>query len=225
VMSVPLKETKDVSLSLKAYAVISAFIKKIDVIACGCGASRNNSTLKLLQKIIQKVDKPMVIDADGINALAERIEVLKKRRTRQLILTPHEGEFARLIKKDAVSIRKKRKELAKEFALRYNLVLALKGNKTVVTDGRRLYQNNTGSPGMATAGSGDVLTGMIAGLLAQKLDCFDAARVGVYLHGLAGDYAVKELTQMCVTASDIIKYLSQAVKVSRRSSIGRAGVL
>lgn len=225
VMSIPLQETRDISLSLKAYTKINILAKKIDIIACGCGASRNTSTQKLFQKLVQNMNKPVIVDADGINALAQRIEVLKKRKGFPIVLTPHEGEFARLVKEDYVSIRKRRKELAKAYALRYNLILVLKGNKTVVTDGRRVFENTTGNPGMATAGSGDVLTGIIAGLAAQGVICFEAARLGVYFHGLAGDYAAKELTQICVTASDIIEYLPKAIKSSRRSSTGRAGVL
>ena len=225
VMSLPLPETQNAALSLKAYADINEFAKKIDVIACGCGGARHSSTQKLFQRLVREIDKPLVVDADGINALSQKREVLEKRNTSHVILTPHEGEFSRLTGEDCGVIRKKRKELAKRFALRYNLILVLKGDKTIVTDGQKFFENTTGNPGMATAGSGDVLTGIISGLVAQGMECYKSACLGVYLHGLAGDCAAGDISQACVVASDIIKYLPNAIKLSRRSSIGRAGVL
>ncbi len=156
----------------------------------------------------------MVVDADALTALASDLETLLKRKTKTLILTPHLGEFSRLVKLDVGKIKKKRKELVKKFALRYNLTLVLKGNRTLISDGRRTFENNTGNPGMATAGSGDVLSGIIAGLLSQGVDQFKAAKVGVYLQGLAADKAARERTENCLIASDIIEYLPEAVKRS-----------
>ncbi len=226
VMSLPLAETADGSLSLKAYDLLKKFFAKIDGLVCGCGASRNISTAKLIRRLVSEFPGFIVLDADGINALAGDIAVLEKRKTNALILTPHEGEFARLIKKTAETVHARRKELAKKFALRYNLTLVLKGNNTIVTDGKRIFENTTGNAGMATAGSGDVLAGIISGIAAQKLAAFEAACAGVYLHGLAGDLAARDLTQMAVIASDLIYYLPQALMtMRRRSSIGRAGVL
>jgi NAD(P)H-hydrate epimerase len=215
VMSMGLAD-KNGHLSLKAFSQIRNILDKVDVIALGCGASRDKGTQKLILKIIQEVDKPMVIDADALNALAGDLKVLLKRKSRDLVLTPHLVEFSRLINKPVGAINKSRKELVKQFSLVYNLTLALKGHKTLVSDGKRFFENTTGNPGMATAGSGDVLCGMIAGLMAQGFETFQAAKLGVYLHGLAGDIAAKEKTQTCLIASDIIEYLPKALKNIQR---------
>lgn len=199
-------------LSPKAFAAIKEFSEKADIIAVGMGASRSADTARLLLKVIQEIDKPMVVDADALTALASNLTVLAKRKTKNLILTPHLGEFSRLLKLDTVKIKKRRKELAKQFAFRYNLALVLKGSRTLVSDGKQVYENRTGNPGMATAGSGDVLSGIISGLMAQGVSCFTAAKFGVYLHGLAGDCAAKAKTQICLCASDLINYLPPALK-------------
>ncbi len=210
-MSLPLAEEEG-ALSQEAFSNIKSFLKKIDLIVLGPGAGLGISTRKLIIRIIKEIDKPMVVDADALTALALNPEVLLKRKTKTLVLTPHLGEFSRLVKLDVGKIKKKRKELVKKFALRYNLTLILKGSSTLVSDGRRIFENNTGNPGMATAGSGDVLSGIIAGLLSQGVDQFKAAKVGVYLHGLAGDFALRDKTQNCLIASDIIEYLPSTIK-------------
>jgi NAD(P)H-hydrate epimerase len=210
-ITLPLKEIKG-NLSVSAFEQIKSILSKIDVVALGCGVGLYPSTKKLMLKIIKEIDKPLIVDADAINALAENLEVLKKRKSKNLILTPHLKEFSRLIKIDIEEIKKKRKFLVKEFAFKYNLILVLKGYRTLVSDGKEFFENKSGNPGMATAGSGDVLTGMIAGLVAQGISCFAAAKWGVYLHGLSGDLAAKEKTQMCLIASDIIEYLPKAIK-------------
>lgn len=211
VMSLPLKEQAG-CLCLQAWPQIEEILDKIDVVALGCGASTAPSPQKLMREVIKKIKQPLIVDADGLNALAGNLALLNKRKTRELILTPHLGEFSRLVKKGTAQIKKKRKQLAKEFARRYKLTLVLKGDRTLVTDGQRLYENSTGNPGLATAGAGDVLTGMISGLLGQGLSCWEAARLGVYLHGLAADYAARDKTEQCLIASDIIDYLPKAVK-------------
>ena len=212
VMSLPLAETKKSTLSQKAFKELAEFLPKIDGIALGCGGSRNFSTQKFFLEVVEEIDKPLVVDADGINALASNLKILKKRKTKILILTPHLGEFSRLIKKDIDYIKKRKKELAKEFAFEYNLILILKGYRTIITDGKKLFENETGNPGLATAGSGDVLTGIVASFLVQKIEPFLSARMAVYLHGLAADLAVKEKTQASLIASDIIEYLPKAIK-------------
>jgi len=212
IMSLSLKESRKGVFSVAAFTQVKNFSKKTDVLALGCGASRNISAQKFMRKIIQYIDTPCVVDADGINALSGHLGVLSKRQKKNLILTPHYGEFSRLINKSVNYIVKKRKALAKEFALRYNLTLVLKGHHSIVTDGRKFFENKTGNPGMATAGSGDVLSGIISSFVAQGFEMFDAAKSGVYLHGLAGDYAAKEKTQSCLIASDIIDYLPKAIK-------------
>jgi len=211
VMSLPLPDEGG-ALSQEAFSKIKSFLKKIDLIVIGPGIGLKASTKRLIVRIITEIDKPMVVDADALAAIASNLEVLLKRKTKTLVLTPHLGEFSRLVKLDIGKIKKSRKELVKKFALRYNLTLVLKGNRTLISDGKRIFENSTGNPGMATAGTGDVLSGIIAGLLAQGVDQFQAAKLGVYLHGLAGDYAANDKTQNCLIASDIIEYLPSAVK-------------
>ena len=214
VMSVPLKEEVKGYLSLASFSAIRKLLPKIDVIALGPGASVHPSTKRLVAKIIKEVDKPMVVDADGINALAGKLEVLSEHKSPQLVLTPHIGEFSRLTGVSPQKIKAKRKQLVKEFALRYNLTLVLKGFHTLVSDGKSLFENKTGNPGMATAGMGDVLTGVIAGLMAQGIKSLEAAKIGVYLHGLAADLGAADKTQNCLIAYDVIDYLPQAIKSS-----------
>ncbi|UCC95378.1 MAG: NAD(P)H-hydrate dehydratase [Candidatus Omnitrophota bacterium] len=216
VMSMPLYDVSGY-LSERAFVQIGELDEKVDVYAIGCGASLHHSTKKLILKVISQIEKPLVVDADGINSLAGCLAVLKKRKTKNLVLTPHLGEFSRLLKLDRATIKRRRKELLKQFALKYNLTLVLKGYRTLVSDGRRLFENNSGNPGMATAGMGDVLTGIIAGLLAQGLESFEAAQLGVYLHGLAADLAAREKTENCLIASDVIDYLPKAIKKLRKS--------
>ncbi len=215
VMSLPLADNKG-SLSLKAFEQIKRFLNKIDVIVLGPGASRLKDTENLIIKIIKEIDKPMVIDADALNALADNLDVLDIRKTKQIVLTPHLGEFSRLINTEKEAIKKIKRELVKEFALRYNLILVLKGHATLVTDGKKIYKNCTGNPGMATAGTGDVLCGMIAGVISQGVHCLEAAKFGVYLHGLCGDLAAKKKTETCLLASDLIECLPEAVKKARK---------
>jgi ADP-dependent NAD(P)H-hydrate dehydratase / NAD(P)H-hydrate epimerase len=199
----------------RSFDAIKPLLGKIDVLAIGCGASVNKETQSFLRKIVQTVDKPMVVDADALTALAGHMMTLEKRRASNVVLTPHVGEFSRMTGVDNNRIINQRKELVKKFALRYNLTLVLKGDHTLVSDGKAFFENSTGNPAMAKAGTGDVLSGMIAGLMAQGLSGFDAARLGVYLHGLSGDLAAKAKTEMCLLASDIIDYLPEAIKATR----------
>ncbi|MEK6715327.1 MAG: NAD(P)H-hydrate dehydratase [Candidatus Omnitrophota bacterium] len=211
----PLAETKDKTLSLKAYPQISEFLdKKADVLVIGPGLSQNKATQKLIRRIIQNCPKPMVIDADGLNALTDHLNILRttndERRT--TILTPHPGEMSRLTGLSIAEINKNRKSVAKRVASDYNITVVLKGHNTLVADKNNIYLNKTGNPGMATAGSGDVLSGIIGAFLAQGLDAFNSAKYGVYIHGLAGDLAAHEKTQLGMIASDIIEKIPAAIK-------------
>ena len=164
------------------------------------------------------------IDADGINAWAGFLDKFKvgisclpldKNDLR--IITPHPGEMARLLEIKTKDIQNKRREIARSFAKEYNLIVALKGYHTIVAapDGST-YINKTGNSGMSTAGSGDVLVGIISAFLAQGLGSFDAVKFGVYIHGLAGDLATKEKTQLGLIASDIINYIPNVIKRGMR---------
>ena len=210
-MSIPLAD-KNGSLDIRSLAQIKQVLNKIDVIAVGPGASLKNHTQDLLRKIIRYLDKPLVIDADALNALAVDCGILAKREAKEIVLTPHAGEFRRLLQVPLPEAALARKELVKAYALRYNLTLVLKGHSTLVSDGQRLFENSSGNPGMATAGTGDVLTGIIAAFIAQGLSAYEAARYGVYVHGLAGDLAAKDKGEHSLIASDIIEYLPMAFK-------------
>ena len=208
----PLPSTRQGTLSLKGFLEIKRFCLSQNVLAIGPGLSQNNTTQKLICKILQAVRLPAVIDADGLNALAGNLKVLNACRGRA-VLTPHPGEFTRVFGgrlNDSAIFRKKR---ALETARQYGVVTVLKGHHTVVASPEgNCYVNMTGNPGMATAGSGDVLTGIVAALIGQGLSCYEAACLGVHVHGLAGDLAAKKVGQISLTAGDILRFLSGAFK-------------
>jgi NAD(P)H-hydrate epimerase len=209
VMTLPLPETKEGTLSSGSYKKIKDFIKTIDILVMGPGLTQNKSTQGLIRKVISNINKPTIIDADGLNALVGHLNLLKG----QKILTPHPGEMARLSGISIKKVQNNRKYIAQKFAKDYKVTLVLKGHNSVVADYKdNLYINKTGNPGMATAGSGDVLTGMIAAFLGQGWNSFSAAKYAVYLHGLAGDLAAKEKTQIGMIASDIIEKIPEAIK-------------
>lgn len=212
VMVRPFFETRDWSLSLLAEKDMINFSDKADVLAIGPGISQNKETQNLVRNLIAKVVKPIVLDADGINACVGHLDTLKDAKSK-LVLTPHEGEMARLLGIDVNDISQNRKDIALKFTSEYNAVLVLKGHKTVVAaPGGDIYVNETGNAGMATGGSGDVLTGMIASFIGRGTEPFTAAVLGVYFHGLAGDIARKERGVLSLLATDILNKLPEALK-------------
>jgi len=217
VITLPLAQTNSGALSSEAYNKIKSFVKKIDVLVIGPGLSQDKSTQGLARRVIGNVNKAMVIDADGLNALAGNLEILRRMKDegRRTILTPHLGEMSRLLGIGVDKIQEKRSDVARNFVKDYPVTLVLKGHNTIVAQSKhKLYINKTGNPGMSSAGSGDVLSGMIAAFLGQGLAAFNAAKYGVYLHGLAGDLAAKEKTQISLIASDIIAKIPEAIKRS-----------
>ncbi|EEI87025.1 YjeF domain protein [Anaerococcus lactolyticus ATCC 51172] len=190
---------------------IFGYLNDKDVLAIGPGMGTDPSLNKLIGNIINEFNGKIIIDADGLNAVAKDKSVLSKKN---IILTPHLKEFSRLTGLSISEINKERIKIAKEFAKKYEIILVLKSENTLVTDGDKLYINKLGNPGMATAGSGDVLTGVISGLL-PILNEFDAAKLGVYLHSLAGDLASSYLCEESLIASDIISYLPKAIRLLR----------
>ncbi len=182
-------------------------IAKTDSALIGCGMGNNRHTFKILQRLIKNYNKPIIIDADGINALSRRIDLLKKAKS-PIILTPHPAEMARLLKCETKSIEENRIETALSFAKEFNCILVLKGTNTVIAspDGR-LFFNTLGNSGMATGGSGDVLAGITVSLSAQGLSPLDAAKTAVYLHSLAADKAAKIKGEAALIPSDIIESL------------------
>lgn len=187
-----------------------AFGNTANVFALGPGLGRSDALTKFVVHLYERVNQPMVVDADALFALAEQKPAIEK-PTGPRILTPHPGEFKRLTGELPEGAR--RMPAAAGLAQRDktgNTVVVLKGHETVITDGHRIALNKTGNPGMATGGSGDVLTGIITALLCQKLPPFEAARLGVYVHGLAGDIAAAELGEVSLIATDLIEYLPKA---------------
>jgi hydroxyethylthiazole kinase-like uncharacterized protein yjeF len=208
-----------------AFETVEQFCRsrKVTVMGIGPGMGVGDGPRELVRRVLGELDLPLVLDADALNVCAEDISMLDGMRSRPCVLTPHAGEFSRLIGVSVADVLKTTKTLAQEFALRYNLVLVVKGHRTLITDGKMIFENDSGNPGMATAGSGDVLTGVICALMGQGLDAFDAAQAGVFLHGLAGDIAADEKTQPGMIASDIVECLPLAWnKICPGSSIGRA---
>jgi len=218
IMTWPLPETKEHTLALSAFSKIQQSYSSYDVIALGPGLSRCQSTRKLILKVIADSPKPLVIDADGLNALAGHLDILKQTKILK-VLTPHPGEMARLMGGTQKMVENDRRNVAKEFARKYRCTLLLKGHHTVVVSERgQTYTNKTGNPGMATAGSGDVLTGIIAAFLGQGMDGFMAAQYGAYLHGKAGDLAAQSKTRIAMIASDIIEYIPNALRGSVKNN-------
>ncbi|MGQ9708246.1 MAG: NAD(P)H-hydrate dehydratase [bacterium] len=206
----PLPETDEITLSTAALTPILKLTGAADVCAIGPGISTHPQTRELLLNLLPQLDIPVVLDADGINNLSGNVDLLKNVRAR-LILTPHPGELARLTNTSSAEINSNRVHFARAFARNHNCVLVLKGAPTVIAaaDGR-VYLNPTGNSGLATGGTGDVLTGLITGLIAQGADPLNAAIAGVYLHGKAGDLAAQKLTEYALTAEDLLKFIPAA---------------
>ena len=200
-----LPQTEAGTVAAHAWPSLSLHAKRATALAVGPGLGGGPAVAAFVGRLLQEVTVPIVIDADGLNALHHPIDPAAA-----TVLTPHPGEFARLLGRSTAEVQADRQALAVEFALKQNVILVLKGSGTLVTDGRRLYVNRTGNPGMATGGSGDVLTGLIAALLARGLDPFAAAQLGVHLHGLAGDLARDDLGEDGLIATDLLKYLPNA---------------
>ncbi len=198
-------------LSAAARGRLTKMIPSHSTIAVGPGWGQSKALVELACWLYTSVELPMVVDADGLTALAKVPAVLPDAPSPR-ILTPHPGEFARLSGADISGVQNNREERAAEFAEKNGVVLVLKGQGTVITDGSRLAINTTGNSGLATGGTGDVLTGLITALLAQGMVPFEAAQLAVHLHGLAGDIAAEQLSQPALIASDLPRYLPDAWK-------------
>jgi NAD(P)H-hydrate epimerase len=211
-MTIPLPDTGSGSLSREALQHILRILKNMDVLAIGPGLSQAPETITLVRELIPSIKIPFVLDADALNALAGEVGILSKLQA-PAVITPHPGEMARLMGSAPKDVQEDRIGSAVKAATSWNVVTLLKGSRTVVAapDGA-VYINPTGNPGMATGGSGDVLTGIIASLIAQGLKPVRAAAAGAYLHGLAGDLAVREKGMMGLIAGDIISALPAASK-------------
>ncbi|MDP8238697.1 MAG: NAD(P)H-hydrate dehydratase [Candidatus Hatepunaea meridiana] len=210
-MTLPLAENKQGSLNADAYEQCCEKIEWASVVAFGPGIGRNKDTAKLLERLLEDIDKPLVIDADGLNLLADNPGLLNK-LPENTVLTPHPGEFSRLTGVSNRDISADRIAIARKWAVKWGITVVLKGSPslTALPNGN-VYINPTGNAGMATGGSGDVLTGIIASLIAQGLNVESAAWMGCYLHGAAGDNASAELGKLGMVAGDIINFLPKVI--------------
>jgi ADP-dependent NAD(P)H-hydrate dehydratase / NAD(P)H-hydrate epimerase len=216
-MTVPLPETKARTLARSGLDRVLAFMRARTALAIGPGLSTHPETVELVQSLMKHVDRPSVLDADALNALASRASLLTECKIPP-ILTPHPGEMARLeVDATSQSVNADRLGTARRFARERGVFIVLKGARTVIArpDGL-LAICPTGNPGMATAGTGDVLTGMIVGLLAQAVPAWEAACAATYLHGLAGDLAARQLGQAGMLAGDLIDHIPYALQAINR---------
>lgn len=208
-MTVPLACDSSGYLFPQALEQLGSHLEVATCVACGPGLGRSAGLTHLVRALYTSVKQPLVVDADGLNALAAvpgGLDVTAGPR----ILTPHPGEFGRLAPESQGRSRGEQIAMARSLAKEKRVVVLLKGHPTFITDGSRDAENTTGNPGLATGGTGDVLTGIITALVCQGLSPFDAAVLGAHVHGLAGDLAAAELGQVSLIASDLLRFLPRA---------------
>ncbi|MES2789226.1 MAG: NAD(P)H-hydrate dehydratase [Planctomycetota bacterium] len=208
-MTLALPATAEGQFSRETLEKLPKLVSHASAVACGPGWGQSAELSEILGWLLQNVSQPLVVDADALNLLAQSPDLLGQAAGPR-ILTPHPGEFARLVKSDVPTVQRQRIDLAVKFAAQHRVVVLLKGAGTVITDGTRVAINNTGNSGMGTGGTGDVLTGLLTALLGQGLEPFAAARLAAHLHGLAGDLAAAELSQPALIASDLPHYFGPA---------------
>ena len=212
-LTVAVAEDDHGRISRLATAEIQSRARSATAVAIGPGWGQSPDLVELAHFLYGNIAHALVVDADALNALARSPGGLPKApEGAPRILTPHPGEFARLLGTDTKTVQHDRETLAVDFARKHGVVLVLKGHRTVVSDGEKVAINATGNSGMATGGSGDVLTGLVSALLVQGMSPFCAAQLAVYLHGLAGDLAAEDLSQPGLMASDLPRYLGKAWK-------------
>jgi len=209
IMARALEETEG-KISSKALPVIAEMLNKSSACGIGPGMSVYPESMEIIEFVLQNAKQPVLIDADGINALAQDKNLLKKRNT-PVVITPHPGEMSRLTGKSIAEIQSRRVDIARSYAEEWGITIVLKGHRTVIaTPEGEVYLNITGNSGMATAGSGDVLSGIITALLAQGLKTTDAAIAGVYIHGRSGDIMAQQKGERSLVAGDLIEGLPLA---------------
>ncbi len=201
------------ALAVRGLGEIRQRVALSDAVAIGPGIGRHHETGELIRRLVNSLEKPAIIDADGINAFEKDRAVLEAEHIK-LILSPHPGEFKRIIDEDIPDDLENLHDLIIKYAQKYNAVIVLKGSPTIIGDGEgQIYLNPTGNDGMATGGAGDVLTGMIGSFLAQGLAPAEAAICGVYIHGLSGDLAAAEMGRRSMIAGDLIEFLPDAFEL------------
>jgi len=211
-MTEPLAETDEKTVSAEALEKALLLSRGKDALLIGPGISTHPSTCEFVWNLLPKIKSPLVIDADGLNVLALKPALLE-RLPRPAILTPHPGEFGRLAGLTVPEVLRQKLDLVPAFARKHGVFLVLKGYRTLIADPRgNVYVNPTGNPGMATGGTGDVLSGLVASLLMQQKDALQAALAAVYLHGLSGDLAAEKSGERAMVAGDLIRFLPKAIK-------------
>lgn len=222
IMTEPCEETDAGSISLRAleYGHMDTLVKGKTVLAIGQGISRHAETSEFVRTIVAKYATPMVLDADGLNAFEGAAEKLSG-KGRTLVITPHPGEMARLTGLSIPDVQKARISVARSFAREHDLIVVLKGHRTlIVQPNGEVWVNTTGNPGMATGGTGDVLTGIVAGMLVQNPSrAVEAIAAAVYLHGLAGDVASETMGEHSLVATDLIEALPEAFRRVREAAL------
>jgi NAD(P)H-hydrate epimerase len=217
-MSLPLPATESESFSSRAVVPALDAAKSRSAVALGPGISQNEDTIRFVAKFVAQCPVPLVIDADGLNCICQSLEALTQCKA-PVVLTPHPGEMARLAKCSTTDVQSDREGIAAAFAKEFGCVVVLKGKGTVVAAPAGVCTvNTTGNAGLATGGTGDVLTGLVGGLLAQGMNPYDAACLGVYLHGLAGDIAALKKTQRGMIARDVIDAIPAGWRELERES-------
>ncbi|MDH4128087.1 MAG: NAD(P)H-hydrate dehydratase [Spirochaetota bacterium] len=205
-----LPETNDGYISSESFSLISHNLSSYQTVIIGPGLGQSPSTKELLDDLLINYTGKVVIDADGINLLSQNLDLLKKSKC-EIILTPHLKEMSRLMNKTINEIKSNKIAYSREFSKKYNIVLCLKSAVTLISDSNgELYYNTTGNEGMSTGGTGDVLTGIIAGLMAQGVGVLESTILGTYIHGLTGDYVKLNSSSQTLIASDIINNLHHA---------------
>jgi hydroxyethylthiazole kinase-like uncharacterized protein yjeF len=211
-MTEPLPETDKGTLSVEALPEILRLLKDKDAMMLGPGISTHESTAELVLALLPRIKVPVVLDADALNILASKPDILKS-MSDPVVVTPHPGEFARLTGLSTKEVLDRRLELVPRFAKKFGVYVVLKGYRTLTsTPEGKTFINPTGNPGMATAGSGDVLSGMIASMIIQEKNILDAILTAVYIHGLSGDIGAVRLGEKALTAGNMITYLPAAMK-------------
>lgn len=220
IVFIPQEETAEGTISTKNIQTLLQISEKVDMVVLGPGLSLNEETQKLVLELTEKTNKPMLIDGDGITAISKNIHIIR-RRSSDTILTPHPGEMSRITGKSITDIDKEKINILKETCNQLKAMVVLKGAHSLIgLPNGRVFINMTGNPGMATAGSGDVLTGTIAAMYGQGLSIVDSVRMGVFMHGLSGDIAADEKGQDGITAKDVLEFLPQAIRLYKENDLG-----
>jgi NAD(P)H-hydrate epimerase len=219
IVFVPQKETRAGSIALENRDSLIELSEKVDMVVIGPGLSLDDETQQLVRELVPIIKKPILIDGDGITAIADQLEMIRQRKG-ETILTPHLGEMARIAKKSTSEINKQKIDILQLTAMSLRAFIVLKGAHTLIGyPDERVFVNLSGNPGMATAGAGDVLTGTIAAMFGLGLSLEDAVKKGVFIHGFSGDLAAADKGEDGITAQDILDYLPLAMRYDREGPL------